>query len=630
MLPPAFLEELRSRTVMTALVGRTVRLARSGRQWKGCCPFHGERTPSFYVYNDHFHCFGCGAHGDAIGFVMQSSGASFMEAVEHLAAEAGLQVPKATPEAAAAERRRLDLGRVMDLVAAAFQRRLHLPEGAPAMAYLEGRGLTRDTIARWGLGWSGPGRGALTADLKREGVTVADLVACGLVRQDEDGRVSDLFFNRVVFPIHDARGRIVSFGGRVLGDGQPKYINGPETDLFTKRRTLYGLHLARQARQAPILVVEGYMDVIALHQAGFAGAVAPLGTALTEEQLALLWRATPVPILCFDGDAAGRRAAARVLDVALPSVGIDRGLSFLFLPAGQDPDSLIRQDGPDAMAAAIAGAEPLSRAGYVLLGQAGPHETAEHRAAFRARLAAAAGTIRDVPLRAEIRRAWLARFLRGDLPAAPSADAPDGQAERLFARCRADWAKATEAAIGRIATMTGADPGDLEALIAAAPVCDDGGRINVITDRRPRARDWRILLAVRDGAPAPDYSDSGLAETAVRSVREGRIVDLVTCDCDLMTVTGRLVGATAVLGWPQDPELAAGRVRLSASPNAWLRDGARGAVLIGDDLQVQDWLLRCQDGVSTGSVLHGRAVETKLRRAGVQRPKVFVRERIAA
>ena len=630
MLPPAFLEELRNRTAMPALVGRTVRLTRSGRQWKGCCPFHGERTPSFYVYDDHFHCFGCGAHGDAIAFVMQSAGSSFPEAVEHLAAEAGLQVPKATPEAAEAERRRLDLARVMDLVEAAFRRRLFLPEGAPALAYLEGRGLTRDTIARWGLGWSGPGRGALAADLTREGVTIPDLVAGGLLRRDDDGRVSDLFFNRVTFPIRDARGRIVSFGGRVLGDGQPKYINGPETEIFTKRRTLYGLHAAREARQAAVLVVEGYMDVIALHQAGFTGAVAPLGTALTEEQLGLLWRASPVPILCFDGDAAGRRAAARVLDVALPSVAIDRGLSFLFLPTGQDPDSLIRTEGPDAMAAAIAAAEPLSRAGYVLLGQAGPHDTAEQRAAFRARLVAAAGTIQDTALRSEVRRAWLARFLQGDRPAPPCDDAPCGEPERLFSRCRTEWAAATEAAIGRIAAMTGADRGDLEGLVAAAPVWCDGGRIDVITDRKPRARDWRVLLAVRDGAPAPDYSDAGLADTAARSVREGRIVDVLACDRDLMTVTARLVGATAVLGWPQDPELAVGPVRLSANPNAWLRGGARGAVLIGDDVQIQDWLLRCPAGVSTGSLLHGRAVETKFHRAGVQRPKVFVRERIVA
>src|ERR1019366_1718779 len=342
-LPAGFLDELRARTPLAAVIGRRVRLARSGRQWKGCCPFHGEKTPSFYVYDDHFHCFGCGAHGDAVSFVMQSQGAAFPEAVEQLAAEAGMEVPKPSAEAADAERRRLDLHAVLEAATKAFQRRLKLPEGVRALRYLHDRALTDATIDRFALGWSGEGRGALAADLAREGIEPAMLIEAGLMKPAEDGRpASDFFFNRVMFPIRDRRGRVISFGGRVLGDGQPKYLNGPETALFSKRRNLYALDLARAAPGAAVVVVEGYMDVIALHQAGFTGAVAPLGTALTEEQLEELWRLTPAPVLCFDGDAAGARAAARSADLALPLLAPDRTLRIATLPEGEDPDTLVR------------------------------------------------------------------------------------------------------------------------------------------------------------------------------------------------------------------------------------------------------------------------------------------------
>jgi DNA primase len=318
-LSPNFLDELRARTPLAAVVGRRVKLARSGRQMKGCCPFHQEKTPSFYVYEDGYHCFGCGAHGDAISFVMQTQGAAFMEAVEQLAAEAGLDVPKPTPEAAEAERKRHDLASVLEAAQTSYQRRLHLPEGRHAHDYLRTRGLTEETIRRFGLGWSGEGRGALASELARDGITQDLLVESGLMRTDEGtDRTFDLFFNRVMFPIRDRRGRVISFGGRTLGDGQPKYVNGPETPLFSKRRTLYALDLAREAVRsgASLVVVEGYMDVIALAQAGFGAAVAPLGTALTEEQLEELWRLSPSPILCFDGDAAGARAAARAAELA--------------------------------------------------------------------------------------------------------------------------------------------------------------------------------------------------------------------------------------------------------------------------------------------------------------------------
>jgi DNA primase len=413
-LPASFLDELRVRTPLAAIVGRRVRLTKSGRQWKGCCPFHGEKTPSFYVYDDgHYHCFGCGAHGDAIGFVMQSEGAAFMEAVERLAAEAGLEVPKPSPEAAEAERRRHDLGSVLEAAQARFHRRLFLPEGRHALTYLLGRGLSEQTIRRFGLGWSGEGRGALLTDLGRDGVTQDQLVGTGLMRRDDEtGRAFELFFNRVMFPIRDRRGRVISFGGRTLGDGQPKYVNGPETVVFSKRRTLYALDLAREAVRggSALMVVEGYMDVIALAQVGIGGAVAPLGTALTEEQLEELWRLAPAPILCFDGDAAGSRAAARAAELALPLLAPDRTLKLARLPAGEDPDTLVRRQGPDGMRSIMNVATPLAEALYELLREAGGDATPEQRAAFLTRLDQAARRIPDKALAGEYRETLRGRF----------------------------------------------------------------------------------------------------------------------------------------------------------------------------------------------------------------------------
>lgn len=429
-LPAAFLDELRARTPLAALVGRRVKLSRSGRNWKGCCPFHNERTPSFTVYEDGYHCFGCGAHGDAVSFVMQTGGLAFPDAVAQLAAEAGLEVPQASPQAA---QQRLDLTAVLDAAQAIFTRRLHAPEGAAGLAYLHERGLTDDTIRHFGLGWSGDGRGALIRELAAQEIPLERLVEAGLVRDGEGGdgthRASamgarELFFGRVTFPIRDHRGQIISFGGRILGDGKPKYLNGPETSLFQKRRTLFGLDLAREGVRegAALLVAEGYLDVIALHQAGFRGAVAPLGTALTDEQLEALWRLSPMPVLCFDGDAAGRRAAARAADIALPLLTPDRSLSLASLPEGEDPDSLVRHGGPAAMRAVLDRKQPLSAALYGLLSEGSP-PTPEGRAQLRRRLEEAAKRVGDRALAGEYKRVLLDRFFeerRGGRKPAPS------------------------------------------------------------------------------------------------------------------------------------------------------------------------------------------------------------------
>ncbi len=429
---------------MMPLVGRRVKLSKSGRNWCGCCPFHTEKSPSFYVYEDGFHCFGCGAHGDAITFVMQTGGTTFPDAVAQLAAEAGLEVPKPSPRAIEAERRRLDLHEVLEAAQARFARLLQEAEGAPGLSYCRARGLSDATIARFGLGWSGDGRGALTAELGRAGVEADRLLEAGLSREAEGG-VRELYWGRVTFPIRDRRGRVISFGGRTLGDAKPKYINGPETPLFSKKRTLYGLDLVKPGLREghDLIVAEGYMDVIALHQAGFGGAVAPLGTALTVEQLEALWHIAPSPILCFDGDAAGGRAAARVAELCLPLLTPERTLRFAALPPGQDPDALIRTAGPAAFQSVLDAARPLAEALYGFVREQGAGEGPEQRAALRARLIAAAARIADRNLAAEYRGALLDRYYasrarKGVRPAPPARPIRTGgtaetQAER--ARC---------------------------------------------------------------------------------------------------------------------------------------------------------------------------------------------------
>jgi DNA primase len=423
-LPPNFLDELRARTPLPPLIGRKVKLTRNGRQWKGCCPFHNEKTPSFYVYDDHYHCFGCGQHGDAIGFTMQTEGLPFREAVERLAHEAGLEVPKESPRQAAREAKARTLHDVLAAAAEVMQRQLHSPEGREGLDYLRRRGLTDETIARFGLGWSGAGRGALAAELKLLGIEPRQLAEAGLLKPAEgrEGAYNDFFYNRVMFPIRDRRGRIVSFGGRILGDGQPKYLNGPETDVFSKRRTLYGLDMAREAvfrGKAELIVAEGYMDVIALHQAGFEGAVAPLGTALTPEQMEEIWKVTPAPILCLDADAAGIRAAARTAEMILPLLGTERTLHFATVEGGKDPDELIRAKGPAAFEGVLRAKKPFSAALYDLMSSDRPLGTPEGRAAFRNDLAAAASRIPDKALAAEYRRALLDRFFESTRPPRP-------------------------------------------------------------------------------------------------------------------------------------------------------------------------------------------------------------------
>ncbi len=416
--PPEFLDEIRARVPLAGVVGRRVKLTKRGREHSGLCPFHSEKTPSFTVSEEKgfYHCFGCGAHGDAIGFVMRMEGLSFPEAVERLAGEAGLQVPRASPEERAAERRRADLYDVVEAATVWFEERLAAPEGAQARAYLNGRGLRAETVAAFRLGFAPDKRGVLRAALNARGLNDAQLAEAGLIKLGDDPNDTprDYFFNRIVFPIADRRGRVIAFGGRALGESRAKYLNSPETPLFHKGRVLYNLARARQAAHdtGELIVCEGYMDVIALGQAGFPAAVAPLGTAVTEEQIAELWRLADEPVLCLDGDQAGRRAGFRAAERALGLLRPGRSLRFATLPTGEDPDSLIQNQGPAALRAVVSGARPLSELLWLMETDGHRFETPERQAALIAALDQRIRGIGDEALQAAYRDALSRRFER--------------------------------------------------------------------------------------------------------------------------------------------------------------------------------------------------------------------------
>jgi DNA primase len=413
-LSPAWLDELRARTTLSAVITPTVKLIRAGREWKACCPFHNEKTPSFTVNDDKgfYHCFGCGAHGDAIRFLTDHRGMPFMDAVKELAAKAGLEVPAPDPQAKERADRASSLTDVMGEVAKYYTEQLQGLGGADARDYLKRRGIEQETIARFGLGLAPDNRTALRKALARLGED--RLIETGmLIQPEESGKEPyDRFRGRLMIPIRDPRGRVIAFGGRILGDGEPKYLNSPDTPLFDKGRTLYNIDRASPASRTAkrLIVVEGYMDVIALDRAGIAEVVAPNGTAVTEAQLERMWRLDPAPILCFDGDSAGRKAAIRAALRALPFIGPERTLRFVELPAGQDPDDVVRAGGKDAFEALLQGAEPLDARLWRHEAESAPLTTPEARAGLRQRLIDHAATIGDPALRQLYRDQWLNRF----------------------------------------------------------------------------------------------------------------------------------------------------------------------------------------------------------------------------
>ena len=399
--PPRFMDELKSRTSLMGIVARRVKLTRRGNEYIGCCPFHNEKTPSFHVVEDKdfYHCFGCGAHGDAISFCMESDGMSFPEAIEFLAHSVNMEVPQQTIAQQQEQQKRLGLYDITELACQFFQQALYSPHGKQALEYLYNRGLSDSTIKHFRLGYA-PDGDALEKHLTAHNIKPDDMDALGLVRFNDRGGYS-FFRNRVMFTICDEKGRPIAFGGRFMGDEKlaktGKYVNSPDTPLFDKGHTLYNLNnvktIARKTNK--IIVAEGYMDVIAMAQAGITSVVAPLGTATTEHQLQKLWRLVDNPILCFDGDNAGRRAGLRASERALPLLTPGKTLQLCYMPDGLDPDDFIKQRGVDALNDHLGDTIPLVETIWNEEYTRKPLNTPESKADFEKRIMARAGEIAD-------------------------------------------------------------------------------------------------------------------------------------------------------------------------------------------------------------------------------------------
>ncbi|HEX3209622.1 MAG TPA: DNA primase [Geminicoccaceae bacterium] len=405
------LEEFKARLPLVEVVARHVRLARRGREHLGLCPFHSEKTPSFTVseVKGFYHCFGCGQHGNAIDFIMGIEGLDFGQAIARLAELTGVPAPRRVGNAEPRVDRTLYA--INEATARWLAGRLESSQGAEAAAYLASRGLDREAIVRFDLGYAPGERTALKRALQAEGYEERSAIEAGLLVQPEDGGPSfDRFRHRVMFPIHDRRGRVVGFGGRALGDARAKYLNTPDTALFHKGKLLYGLALARQAirERGTVLIAEGYMDVIALAQAGFANAVAPLGTAVTEAQLAQLWQLAEEPVVCLDGDEAGLRAAHRMVERALPLLQPGKSLRFALLPPGQDPDSVLRRRGRGFLGKVIEEAIPLDELLWTREIASRSVHVPQHRSALEKRFRELAATIPD----RNLSRLFLGAFFR--------------------------------------------------------------------------------------------------------------------------------------------------------------------------------------------------------------------------
>jgi DNA primase len=438
----SFLDEIRARLPVSQVVSRRVPLKRAGREWKGLSPFNKEKTPSFTV-NDQkgfYHDFSSGKHGDIFAFVMETEGLSFPEAVERLAGDAGLELPKPDPNYERTAKERLGLFDALEAAARGFEEGLMARDGREALAYAERRGLVRDTLKEFRIGFAPNGKDALKSALLKQGFTEAQLLDAGLVIKPDDGRPSyDRFRNRLTIPILDTKSRVIAFGARALDpDAEPKYLNSPETRLFDKGSTVFNFARARQSafERGELIVVEGYMDVIALHQAGFANAVATLGTAFTERQMEILWHLAAEPIVCFDGDRAGEAAAARAIDRMLPNLREGHSFRFAFLPEGSDPDDLVRSKGAKVFAECLAAARPLIDVLWLRELKAQAIDTPERRAAFEAGLDTLLSQIGNTRVRDHYRREaknrlfalWREQGTRrskgADSPSRPATSAP--------------------------------------------------------------------------------------------------------------------------------------------------------------------------------------------------------------
>ncbi len=384
-VPPEYIEDLRHRIPLSEVIGKRVKLIRKGRRFIGLCPFHSEKTPSFSVVDDDgfYHCFGCGVHGDAISFLRETDGLSFMEAVTRLAEMAGIPVPHGTPQDPAKLQQRKTILDILETTARFFQEALRKDEGEAAARYIRNRGLAAETVNTYRLGYAP--RSGLRAALAARGFSDADMLAAGVIRKsDRDGSLFDYFRDRVMFPIESQQGKVIAFGARALGDAQPKYLNSGEGPTFSKKMVLYGLVQAREGlrRKLPLVVSEGYMDVIAIQRSGTAAAVAPLGTALTEEQIVLLWKLHDEPILCFDGDSAGTRAHLRALLRILPLLTPGKSARLAIMPEGKDPDDVLRESGNDGFLKYLAVARSLIDSLWVSVASQHDLRQPESRARF--------------------------------------------------------------------------------------------------------------------------------------------------------------------------------------------------------------------------------------------------------
>ena len=426
-IPQSFIDDLVSATDIVEIIEHYVPLKRAGREYKACCPFHDEKTPSFTVVPDKqfYHCFGCGAHGTAVGFLMEYANLEFVEAVEDLARRAGREVPREGGDILGP---RDDLGPIFDTLDRAnayFQRQLRRHgQSQRAVEYLKRRGLSGEIAAEFQLGFAPPGWEGILGDLGTDESARAALLRAGLLVKRESGGLYDRFRDRITFPIHDSKGRVAGFGARIVDSGEPKYLNSPETPVFQKGRELYGLWRARRAGRSPtrLLVVEGYMDVVALAQSGIDCVVATLGTAATETHIQRLFRAVNDVVFCFDGDEAGRRAAWRAVENALPSMKAGRQALFLFLPEGEDPDSLVRTEGRQAFENRLDDAVPLSRFLFDHLTAGVDLDTPEGRARLVESSRPLIGRIPPGPYRHQLR--MLLAELSGDATPIASAPAP--------------------------------------------------------------------------------------------------------------------------------------------------------------------------------------------------------------
>lgn len=446
-IPSYFIEQIKARTRVSDVISKRLRIERKGREFISVCPFHNDSKPSLTINDEKgfYHCFACGAHGGAFDFLMNYEGLSFVESVEKLASQLGMAVPKENPQEAQKNALKKDLNQVMELVCRYYEQSLYLPQGAEALSQLHNRGLLEETIKKFRLGFAPDISGHFMGAMAKQGVTEQQLIDTGMLIEPDkgDGKPYPRFRGRIMFPIFDLYGKPIAFGGRIMkGDG-PKYLNSPETLLFHKGHILFAYHHAAvNARQKKQMIVgEGYMDVIAMHQAGFDTAVAPLGTALTESQLALLWRHTGEPILCFDGDSAGQKAAWRAAERALPLLKPSLGLKFITLPEGEDPDSLIQKKGAEELALLLARAKPISEKIWQYVSESRMLSTPEEAAEVEGEMSKICTEIKDATVQTHMINFLRQRLWKklGMQPPTPISTAPTEQNANRFAKNRKNF-----------------------------------------------------------------------------------------------------------------------------------------------------------------------------------------------